>query len=63
MNKTIPHELNPLPVNIGRQLSELEARHKAHQAMLEDHRERKHQARERHKAHWHRINLPPIVLI
>ena len=53
----------PLPPSIERQLSELEARHKAHQDMLEDHRERKYQRRERHRLHWHRMKFPPITLI
>lgn len=48
---------------IETQLKELEARHKAHQAMLDEHAERKYQRRERHRRGWHKRNHPPITLI
>jgi len=43
--------MNPqsLPANIEAQLSELETRHRKHQAMLEDHHEARHRRRERHR--------------
>ena len=63
MNKTIPHELNPLPFDIEKQLDQLKTRHQRHQDMLERHRELKARGRERHRLHWHRISVPPIVLI
>ena len=63
MNKTIPHELNPLPLDIEKQLSNLEARHKRHQAMLDEHRERKHRRREAHFARRFINSTPPIVLV
>jgi hypothetical protein len=62
MNQTIPHELEPLPQGIGKQLKDLEARHQRHQRMLEDHHEAKHERRRRHKAGWHRIKPCPILL-
>ncbi|MEY3895587.1 MAG: hypothetical protein RLZZ214_1106 [Verrucomicrobiota bacterium] len=44
-------KMNPqsLPANIEAQLSELEIRHRKHQAMLEDHHEARHRRRERHR--------------
>lgn len=41
--------------NINLELAELEARHKAHQHMLEEHKEAKHRRRERHKQGWYKI--------
>lgn len=38
-------------------------RHKKHQEMLEEHRERKLVRRERHRSGWHRIKIAPISLI
>ena len=62
MNRTIDHELNPLPGGIESQLRNLKARHAAHQAMLEEHRRWKHDRRERHRQGWHRIKPCPILL-
>jgi hypothetical protein len=44
-------KMNPqsLPANIEAQLSDLETRHKRHQAMLEEHHEARHRRRERHR--------------
>jgi hypothetical protein len=44
-------------------LKNLEARHAAHQAMLEEHREARHQRREKHKRRWHKMKITPIQLI
>ncbi|MCE5310473.1 MAG: hypothetical protein LLG20_22780 [Acidobacteriales bacterium] len=63
MNKTIPHELNRLPDSIESQLAALKTKHQRHQDMLERHKELKARRRERHRDKWHRISLPPIVLI
>lgn len=48
---------------IEKQLQNLESRHKAHQQMLEEHREAKHARRERHRMRWHKIKTPPNTLI
>lgn len=36
--------------------------HDAHQQMLQEHKERKNLARERHKLGWHRFKPLPITL-
>ena len=51
-----------LPANIERQLSDLELRHKRHQQMLDDHHERKHIARENHRARRYTHKPIPITL-
>jgi hypothetical protein len=48
---------------IEQQLKSLEERHKAHQQMLEDHREARHLRRERHRRRWHKFKILPIALI
>jgi hypothetical protein len=53
----------PLPAPIAKQLSDLEARHKAHQAMLNRHHEDKHDRREEHRARKFRRSVPPILLL
>jgi hypothetical protein len=59
MNPTIPHELNPLPEPIEKQLQTLQARHARHQRMLEEHKDRKYRAREAHaKRRWFRKPIP-----
>lgn len=62
MNITLPHELNPLPASIEVQLANLEARHKAHQHMLEGHKEARYQRRKRHREGWHKIKNTAQVL-
>jgi hypothetical protein len=56
--------MNPqsLPPSIESQLSELEMRHKFHQIKMEDQKEAKHIARERHRQGWHKRRLAPIHL-
>lgn len=49
--------------NIETQLSELETRHRRHQALMEAQRLRKITARERHRQGWHKRKHPPICLI
>ena len=41
-------------MNIEKELKNLESRHKRHQAMLEEHKEAKHERRRRHKMGWHK---------
>lgn len=53
----------PLPPNIERQLLELEARHKSHSQMLEDHREAKARRREEHRARHFQRSTPPNTLV
>jgi hypothetical protein len=48
---------------IETKLKNLEARHRAHQWMLEEHREARHQRREKHRLRWHKIKIIPITLI
>lgn len=48
---------------IEAKLKNLEARHARHQTMLEDHREAKHQRRDRHRKGWHKVRPLPIALI
>jgi hypothetical protein len=38
-------------------------RYSLHQAMLDNHRERKALARERHRNRWHKFKIIPIILI
>jgi hypothetical protein len=38
-------------------------RHERHQAMLQDHKDRKALARERHLAGWHKFRLCPNTLV
>jgi len=47
------------------ELKKLEARHKAHREMLDEHHEAKHRRRDRHRSRWHRRirNTIPIQLI
>lgn len=59
MNNTIDHELNPLPEPIEKQLLTQKERHKRHQRMLEEHKDRKYRAREAHaKRRWMRKPIP-----
>lgn len=41
---------------------ERQDRHEKHQAMLQDHKERKALAREKHKAGWHKFKFAPNTL-
>lgn len=52
-----------LPAEIERQLESLETRHSRHARMLENHRQAKALARERHYARRHKIKIIPIHLI
>ena len=52
-----------IPPDIEHQLKSLEERHRRHQQMLEDHREAKHQRRDRHRLRWHKVKILPITLI
>lgn len=52
-----------LPADIESQLSHLELRHARHQQKMEDQKEAKHLARERHRAGWHKRRPLPIALI
>ena len=36
--------------------------HEEHKKMLEEHKERKAHARERHKMRWHKMKVIPITL-
>ena len=38
-------------------------KHEAHQAMLQEHKERKELARVRHRTGWHRFKPIPIILV
>jgi len=40
-----------------------EERHKAHQQMLEQHKEEKAERRERHRKGWHKRKTLPITLV
>ena len=51
-----------LPANIESQLSNLELCHARHQQMLDDHHERKHIARENHRARRFTHKPIPITL-
>jgi hypothetical protein len=42
---------------------ERQDRHEKHQAMLEEHKEKKALAREKHKAGWHKFKITPNTLI
>lgn len=53
----------PLPEGLETQLKDLQTRHARHQAMLEEHRERKYRRREDHKRRLHRIKVIPIQMI
>lgn len=44
-------------------LRERADRHEAHQAMIEEHKQRKALARERHRKHWHKFKAIPINFI
>lgn len=61
MNATIPHELNRLPANIERQLSELELKHKRHQDLMEWQKYKKAEARRRHR--WGENKFKPIPIL
>lgn len=61
-SNTKPMNPQSLPANIEAQLSELETRHKRHQAMLEEHHEARHRRRERHRRR-HDPKAIPITLI
>lgn len=59
------NENDTLPPSIDLQLKDLEARHKRHQRMLEEHREKKHRRRQRHRyqrQRGHKANGIPVVL-
>ena len=56
-------DTSQLPPTIERQLSDLEARHKAHQEMLQEHHDRKHDRRDNHRARKFRRSVPPILLL
>jgi hypothetical protein len=56
-------DTSQLPSSIETQLSELEARHKAHQAKMEEQRRRKITRREAHYARRFINSTPPIVLV
>ena len=60
--KPIPMNPQSLPAGIEQQLTDLELRHKRHQAMLDDHHEAKHERRKRHREGWHKRKLAPIHL-
>jgi hypothetical protein len=53
----------PLPANIEAQLSDLEARHKRHQALMEEQRIRKVDRRAAHRARHFERSIPPNTLI
>lgn len=58
-------QTDTLPPSIETQLKDLEARHKRHQRMLEEHREEKHRRRQRHRyerRRGHKANGIPVVL-
>ncbi len=57
--------MNPqsLPPAIESQLSELEARHKRHSAMLCSHHEAKHDRREKHRSRNFARSIIPITLV
>lgn len=52
-----------LPADIESQLSNLELRHARHQQKMEDQKEAKHLAREKHRAGWHKRRPLPIALL
>jgi len=53
----------PLPAPIEQELSNLEKRHKAHQKMLYDHYEAKHERRKRHRERRTKPSVIPITLV
>lgn len=61
----IPGEMNPqsLPEPIEKQLSDMEKRHKRHQAMLDEHHEAKHERRKAHRERHFARSIPPITLV
>lgn len=52
-----------LPKNIEQELSEFEKRQRRHQAMLDEHHERKHDRREKHRARRFTRSVIPITLV
>lgn len=56
-------ENDNLPAPIQQQLTELEARHKRHQAMLDEHHEAKFTRRDNHRRGYHKMKFPPGSLI
>lgn len=59
---TISLENDALPVPIQKHLTDLELRHKRHEAMLDAHHERRYQAREAHRRGDHRNRYPIYTL-
>ena len=50
-------------INPDESLKERAERHANHQAMLEEHKQRKATARERHRNHWHKFKPIPTILV
>ena len=55
--------MQKLPDNIEEQLTALELRHKLHQMMLEEHREKKARRRQEHRERHFIHSVPPICLV